>query len=120
MTADGSIVIAQQSNVLRLPRAVVHAHWDGTANVDVWDGEQVTTHSVRVGLRGDSYVEILSGLAEGDQVVANDRDGCGRSSDQDLSSGRAEVHALRGVDITVHAGEFVALMGPSGWARPPW
>ena len=70
MTADGSIVIAQQSNVLRLPRAVVHAHSDGTANVDVWDGEQVTTHSVRVGLRGDSYVEILSGLAEGDQVVA--------------------------------------------------
>ncbi|MFE0460797.1 ABC transporter ATP-binding protein [Kitasatospora sp. NPDC058965] len=28
--------------------------------------------------------------------------------------GAAEVHALRAVDLTVHAGEFVAVMGPSG------
>ncbi|MFD7413979.1 ABC transporter ATP-binding protein [Kitasatospora purpeofusca] len=28
--------------------------------------------------------------------------------------GEAEVHALRGVDLAVHAGEFVAVMGPSG------
>ena len=29
-------------------------------------------------------------------------------------SGRAAVHALRGVDLGIRAGEFVALMGPSG------
>ncbi|MFI6640529.1 ABC transporter ATP-binding protein [Streptomyces sp. NPDC050504] len=29
-------------------------------------------------------------------------------------SGVAEVHALRGVDLTVRAGELVAVMGPSG------
>ncbi|MFI6447932.1 ABC transporter ATP-binding protein [Kitasatospora sp. NPDC050543] len=28
--------------------------------------------------------------------------------------GASEVHALRGVDLQVHAGEFVAVMGPSG------
>src|SRR5690348_963101 len=28
--------------------------------------------------------------------------------------GGAEVHALRGVDLTVRKGEFVALIGPSG------
>jgi putative ABC transport system ATP-binding protein len=28
--------------------------------------------------------------------------------------GRTEVHALRGVDLRVRAGEFLALMGPSG------
>lgn len=29
-------------------------------------------------------------------------------------SGAAAVHALRGVDLVVHSGEFVAIMGPSG------
>ncbi|MFB8238243.1 ABC transporter ATP-binding protein [Kitasatospora purpeofusca] len=29
-------------------------------------------------------------------------------------NGEAEVHALRGVDLAVHPGEFVAVMGPSG------
>ncbi|MGQ0702438.1 MAG: ABC transporter ATP-binding protein [Gemmatimonadales bacterium] len=28
--------------------------------------------------------------------------------------GRVKVPALRGVDLTIHAGEFVAIMGPSG------
>ena len=28
--------------------------------------------------------------------------------------GEAEVRALDGVDLTIHAGEFVAIMGPSG------
>jgi putative ABC transport system ATP-binding protein len=29
-------------------------------------------------------------------------------------TGQACVHALRGVDLDIHAGEFVAIMGPSG------
>ncbi len=29
-------------------------------------------------------------------------------------SGEAQVHALAGVDLTIRAGEFVAIMGPSG------
>ena len=28
--------------------------------------------------------------------------------------GRAAMHALRGIDLRIHAGEFVAVMGPSG------
>ena len=32
--------------------------------------------------------------------------------------GHAEVRALAGVDLQVHEGEFVAVMGPSGSGNP--
>jgi RND family efflux transporter MFP subunit len=70
MTVDASIVIEKKEDVLRLPRTVVHARADGTAELSVWNGTQVVKRMVEVGLRGDSYVEIVSGLEEGDQVVS--------------------------------------------------
>ena len=69
MTVDGAIVISKASNVLRLPRALVQAGASDTAQVEVWANGQRETRTVKVGLRGDTYVEILSGLQEGDQVV---------------------------------------------------
>jgi putative ABC transport system ATP-binding protein len=33
---------------------------------------------------------------------------------KDYSLGARKVHALRGVSVTIHSGEFVAVMGPSG------
>jgi multidrug efflux pump subunit AcrA (membrane-fusion protein) len=35
----------------------------------VWNGSQTETREVVVGLRGDAFVEILSGLKENEQVV---------------------------------------------------
>lgn len=70
MTVDASIILDAREAVLRLPRAVVRARSDGTAVVKVWDGQAVTERTIKIGLRGDSYVEILDGLQEGEQVVA--------------------------------------------------
>ncbi len=70
MTVDGSVLISKQSNVLRLPRALVHARSDGSAQIQVWNGRETETRTIKAGLRGDQYVEIVSGLNEGEQVVS--------------------------------------------------
>lgn len=69
MTADAVIVVDRREDVLRLPRALVRASADNTATVQVWNGRETETRQIEVGLRGDTYVEILSGLAEGELVV---------------------------------------------------
>ncbi len=72
MTVDGSILIAKRANVLRLPRALVHARSDGSAQVQVWSAERgkTETRTIKTGLRGDQYAEILDGLREGELVVS--------------------------------------------------
>jgi macrolide-specific efflux system membrane fusion protein len=69
MTSDTAITIAKHEGVLCLPRAVVRASSGDTTTVKVWDGIQETTQEIQLGLRGDTYVEIASGLSEGQQVV---------------------------------------------------
>jgi HlyD family secretion protein len=70
MTADASIVVDSRQDVLLLPRVLVGARSDGTATVQVWTDGEVKERTVQVGLRGDVYVEILDGIAEGEEVVA--------------------------------------------------
>jgi len=69
MTVDASIVLDRRSDVLILPRTLVRIRSDGTARVDVWNGVEIENRTIRVGLRGDLYVEVLEGLSEGDEAV---------------------------------------------------
>jgi len=69
MTSDTAITIAKHAGVLCLPRAVVRASSGDTTTVKVWDGTQENTKQIKLGLRGDTYIEIVSGLDEGEQVV---------------------------------------------------
>jgi membrane fusion protein, macrolide-specific efflux system len=69
MTADTAITIAKHEGVLCLPRALVRASGSDTTTVHVWDGLQEATKEIKIGLRGDTYLEVLSGLSEGEQVV---------------------------------------------------
>ncbi len=70
MTVDASIVVATRSGVLRLPRELVRVRSDGTAQIRVWTGTQIESRTIKTGLRGDSFVEVLDGLNEGDRVVS--------------------------------------------------
>ncbi|HET9907711.1 MAG TPA: efflux RND transporter periplasmic adaptor subunit [Anaerolineales bacterium] len=69
MTADTAITIQKREAVLCLPRSVVRASGVDEVSLKVWANNAIETRLVTVGLRGDSNVEILSGLQEGDQVV---------------------------------------------------
>lgn len=69
MTADAAITIQKRVGVLCLPRSVVRASGVDEVSLKVWTGQTIETRTVTIGLRGDSDVEIFSGLSEGEQVV---------------------------------------------------
>lgn len=69
MTADAAITIEKRTGVLCLPRSVVRASGVDEVSVKVWNGQAVEERTLTIGLRGDSDVEIVSGLSEGEQVV---------------------------------------------------
>jgi RND family efflux transporter MFP subunit len=69
MTSDTAITIAKSEGVLCLPRTVVRSSGSETTIVKVWDGFQEVEREITIGLRGDTYVEIVEGLTEGEQVV---------------------------------------------------
>ncbi|GIF63358.1 RND transporter [Asanoa ishikariensis] len=64
-SANVRVTTGEATGVLRVPSSAVHG--DGSAVVRTAAGDQ--TRSVEVGLRGDQYTEIKTGLVEGDEVV---------------------------------------------------
>jgi HlyD family secretion protein len=69
MTSDAAITIEKRASVLCLPRSVVRASGVDEVSLKVWTNQTIETRTVTIGLRGDSDVEIVSGLSEGEQVV---------------------------------------------------
>ena len=69
MTSDAAITIEKRTGVLCLPRSVVRASGIDEVSLKVWTNQSTETRTVTIGLRGDSDVEILSGLSEGEQVI---------------------------------------------------
>jgi HlyD family secretion protein len=75
MTANARLVTAEHDNVLLVPNAALTADRQaGTYTVNLVTGEadgepMVQEVQVTIGLRDDSFTEIISGLAEGDQVL---------------------------------------------------
>jgi HlyD family secretion protein len=76
MSAKCRIIVERRENVVRLPKEALQFVDATTAKVNVVHREMVNgkpvdkneTRTVKVGLRGDAFVEILEGLKEGEKV----------------------------------------------------
>jgi RND family efflux transporter MFP subunit len=68
MVADVSIEVGRAENVLAVPNAAVRTDSQGRTYVRVRRGGTWQTQPVTMGLRGNDYAEIASGLQEGDTV----------------------------------------------------
>jgi HlyD family secretion protein len=69
MTGGATILTAEKHGVLRVLRRLVKLAPDGSGQVEVLEQGQPVTKTVVIGLKGDNYYEILSGLNEGELVV---------------------------------------------------
>jgi putative ABC transport system ATP-binding protein len=43
-----------------------------------------------------------------------------KNADLTLGQAAASVHVLKGMDLTIDAGESVGIVGPSGWNTAAW
>ncbi|MBE3013581.1 efflux RND transporter periplasmic adaptor subunit [Microbispora sp. NEAU-D428] len=68
-SATVRVTTGEAADALYVPSQAVRAQGDGTAVVTVANGGTQSRRTVKVGVRGDSYVEITGGLSEGDQIV---------------------------------------------------
>ncbi len=70
MTARVSINVAESKNTLSVPLAAVKSNNNGQYVMVVKNGKTENT-PVTTGITGDNKIEILSGLVDGDQVIAS-------------------------------------------------
>jgi multidrug efflux pump subunit AcrA (membrane-fusion protein) len=70
-SAGVRITIQSKENVLRVPSSAVHGAAEAAGTILVPTAAGTEQRQVVIGVRGDQYTEISSGLAEGDVVVTN-------------------------------------------------
>lgn len=71
MSGDADVFVELKENVLRLPTEALTILEDGLGIVQVMDEENMMQAvEVKIGIEGDRFVEILSGIKEGDMVVS--------------------------------------------------
>lgn len=70
MNATCDFLVDYRKNVLRLPSQLVRDMGEGKYVVTLLKGKEETEKTVEVGVIGDEYTEIVSGLKEGDVVTS--------------------------------------------------
>jgi multidrug efflux pump subunit AcrA (membrane-fusion protein) len=70
MTATINIVLEEKKGVLAVPEKALRSE-GGRRIVNVVNGQNSVSRTVRVGRRGGGFIEIIDGLSEGDVVLVN-------------------------------------------------
>ncbi len=68
MTADIIIESERKENVLVIPKGTVEKI-DGKKMVQVFKNGKIEEREIEIGLEGDDFIEVISGLEEGEEVV---------------------------------------------------
>ncbi|XOA42960.1 MAG: efflux RND transporter periplasmic adaptor subunit [Candidatus Nealsonbacteria bacterium] len=68
MTADIIIESDKKENVLVIPKRAVKK-MDGKKIVQVFKDGEIKEREIEIGLKGNEYIEVISGLQEGEKVV---------------------------------------------------
>jgi multidrug efflux pump subunit AcrA (membrane-fusion protein) len=66
-----SVTTASVGDALYVPASAVRTGPKGTYTVQVRHGNTTATRAVQIGVRGDAYVQIASGLSKGERVVTS-------------------------------------------------
>ena len=75
MYAEAALTLERKNNVLAIPLQALSQENNSSAVYLADASRKIEVRPVTTGLQTSSYVEILSGAAEGDQVVISDRSG---------------------------------------------
>ncbi|HEY9522626.1 MAG TPA: efflux RND transporter periplasmic adaptor subunit, partial [Thermopolyspora sp.] len=67
--ASITVTTDESEAAIYIPARAVRVRGDGTGTVTIDRDGRRTERTVRTGIRGEQYIEILDGLREGDQVV---------------------------------------------------
>ncbi|MGO9258841.1 MAG: efflux RND transporter periplasmic adaptor subunit [Bryobacteraceae bacterium] len=71
--ADATLTLERKNNALSVPLQAINHEAAGDTVFVVTAGNQIEIRPIQVGLQSASWVEVLSGLKEGDSVVVSDR-----------------------------------------------
>lgn len=72
MTADIVIETNKKENVLRVPKSAVQ-NIDSKDTLQAVNNGKIETREIVIGLEGNDYYEVISGLTEGDQIIIGNK-----------------------------------------------
>jgi macrolide-specific efflux system membrane fusion protein len=112
-TATVSLIYKQLTNVLTVPSLAVHSSGGKSVVYELSGGKRVA-HTVTTGLSSGGEVQILSGLAEGDQVVVDiaTRTGTGSNSNRNGNTFQVPDGVFPGGGVVIPDGKINVNQAP--------